>query len=105
MVSPDLLVVALAAGSDRQIGRALVVLPRVIAERDELVESVRTALDVRLPELVDRAHHDAPLRDGLAAAVALLRPEAGAVAAVDRLPRLTAGTARLVGQVLLTAGP
>jgi hypothetical protein len=105
MSAPDLVVTALAVASNRQLGRALVVLPRVVADRPHLVSAARAVLDDRLPDLVRRAAADDALLDGLAAAVELLRPQVGAVAAIDELPPITTRTARLVGEVLLTAGP
>lgn len=60
--------------------------------------------DGHLPDLVRRAAlSDVDLQDGLAAVVETLRPRVGAGAAIDDLPPITAQTARLVGQVLLSA--
>lgn len=105
MDPPDLIVAALAGASDHQLIRVLAVLARM-AERADRTAVARAVLDDNLPDLVRRATGDNPeLRHGLTTAVQLLRPTAGAVAAIDELPPINVRTARLVGQVLLTAGP
>ena len=104
MTAPDVIAAALAGASNRQAVHALRVLGRVVTDRPDRLNSTRAVLDDQLPDLVGRAADDDDLRQGLAAVVGMLRPQVGAVAAIDRLPRLTARTARLVGEVLL-AGP
>lgn len=105
----DLIGAALIAASDAQLTQALQVLIRTsTAEgRDVVAQVAREALDRHLPDLVERAagssQAGAELSESLGAAVILLQPQIGAVAAMTALPAATGPTTGLVTQVLLVA--
>lgn len=109
MTRGDLIGAALIAASDGQLAQALQVLIRTsTAEgRDVVAQAAREALDRHLPDLVERAagssQAGAELSESLGAAVILLQPEIGAVAAMTGLPAATGPVTGLVTQVLLVA--
>jgi len=107
MAPADLIGVALAATSDRQLTRALQVLIRASEGRDAVARAARDVLDRHLPELVERAVSGAGYGDefpeALSLAVTLIQPGTGAVAAMDSLPVATGPLAGLVTQVMLIA--
>ena len=107
MAPADLIGIALAATSDRQLTRALQVLTRASEGRDAVARAARDALDRHLPELVERAVSRASYGDefpeALSLAVTLIQPGTGAVATMDSLPVTTGPLAGLVTQVMLIA--
>ncbi len=104
---PELVGGAFDLAVDRQLSRALVVLSRAAAARDDLADVVRAALDERLPGLVhqfaSRQIQDAELLTGLRLALQAIRPLAGAVAAMDELPQASTALAPLAVDVTTLA--
>lgn len=93
---------ALDAASDSQLVRVLLVLSRAAVGREPLLEVARSALDDRLPTLVQRAV-SMPDRDEVVAALRLalrsIGPRRGAIEAVEGLPERSLALSLLAAEV------
>lgn len=105
--TPTLLGNALEQAGDSQLARALVVLSRAAAVREQLADLAREALDVRLPQIVANLSAQQGQPSALVAAtrqaVLTLRPAAGALTSLDEVSEARGALAPLAADIMWLA--